>query len=61
MSQRERSSDAPAEAKRHAATPQGPTQSTEPKKGEPVRVPIPTREEFLRNLEKVAPPPAREN
>lgn len=34
---------------------QGPTQFTEPKKGEPVEVPIPTRDAFLRNLEKVAP------
>jgi hypothetical protein len=38
---------------------QGPTQFTEPKKGEPVEIPIPTRDAFLRNLEKVAPPPSR--
>jgi hypothetical protein len=34
---------------------QGPTQFTQPKKGEPVEIPIPTREAFLRNLEKVTP------
>lgn len=37
---------------------QGPTQMTEPKAGEPLEIPIPTREAFLRNLEKVAPGPA---
>jgi hypothetical protein len=37
---------------------QGPTQMTEPKTGEPLEIPIPTREDFLRNLEKVAPQPA---
>jgi hypothetical protein len=36
---------------------QGPTQFTEPKKGEPVEIPIPTRDAFLRNLENVAPRP----
>jgi hypothetical protein len=35
---------------------QGPTQMTEPKNGDPLEIPIPTREAFLRNLEKVAPP-----
>jgi multidrug resistance efflux pump len=35
---------------------QGPTQFTQPKKGEPVEIPVPSREEFLRDLEKVAPP-----
>jgi hypothetical protein len=35
---------------------QGPTQLTQPKVGEPVEIPIPTREAFLRDLEKVAPP-----
>ncbi len=37
---------------------QGPTQMTQPKTGEPLEIPIPTREDFLRNLEKVAPTPA---
>lgn len=37
---------------------QGPTQLTEPKNGEPLEIPIPTREAFLRNLERVAPPSA---
>lgn len=36
---------------------QGPTQMTEPKAGEPLEIPIPTREAFLRNLERVAPKP----
>jgi hypothetical protein len=36
---------------------QGPTQMTQPKTGEPLEIPIPTREDFLRNLEKVAPEP----
>lgn len=40
-----------------AAAIQGPTQFTEPKKGDPVEIPIPTREAFLRDLEKVAPRP----
>lgn len=36
---------------------QGPTQMTEPKKGgEPLEIPIPNREDFLRNLKRVAPP-----
>jgi hypothetical protein len=39
-----------------AAAIQGPTQFTEPKQGDPVEIPIPTREAFLRDLEKVAPP-----
>lgn len=34
---------------------QGPTQMTEPKSGEPLEIPIPSREDFLRNLERVAP------
>ena len=38
---------------------QGPTQFTEPKNGDPVEIPIPTREAFLRDLEKVAPPAPR--
>jgi hypothetical protein len=37
---------------------QGPTQMTQPKTGEPLEIPIPTREDFLRNLDKVAPKPA---
>jgi hypothetical protein len=32
------------------------TQPTKPKKGEPVEIPIPTREAVLRDLMKVAPP-----
>jgi hypothetical protein len=38
---------------------QGPTQMTQPKSGEPLEIPIPTREAFLRNLETVAPAPKR--
>jgi hypothetical protein len=38
-----------------------PTQETQPKKGEPAEIPIPTREEVFRDLGKVAksrkPPP----
>ena len=34
---------------------QGPTQMTQPTTGEPLEIPIPTREAFLRNLKKVAP------
>jgi hypothetical protein len=34
---------------------QGPTQMTEPKNGEPLEIPIPTREDFIENLRKVAP------
>jgi hypothetical protein len=33
-----------------------PTQKTQPKKGEPVEIPIPSREAVLRDLMKVAPP-----
>jgi hypothetical protein len=33
----------------------GPTQLTQPKHGDPVEIPIPTRDAFLRDLEKVAP------
>jgi hypothetical protein len=36
---------------------QGPTQMTQPKTGDPMEIPIPTRESFLRNLETVAPKP----
>jgi hypothetical protein len=38
---------------------QGPTQMTEPKSGEPLEIPIPSRRDFLRNLETVAPPTGR--
>jgi hypothetical protein len=34
----------------------GPTQETQPAEGEPVEIPIPTREEVLRDLGKVAKP-----
>ena len=37
---------------------QGPTQFTEPKQGEPLEIPIPTREAFLRDLATVAPQPS---
>lgn len=37
--------------------PTQPTQKTQPKKGKPAEIPVPTREEWLRNLKKVAPPP----
>jgi hypothetical protein len=33
-----------------------PTQETQPKKGEPTEIPIPTREEVFRDLGKVAKP-----
>ena len=32
-------------------------QKTRPKKGKPFDIPIPTREEVMRDLAKVAPPP----
>ena len=38
-----------------------PTQPTQPKRGKPVEIPIPTREAVIRDLMKVAPrvePPA---
>jgi hypothetical protein len=35
----------------------GPTQETQPKEGEPVEIPVPTREEVFRDLGKVAKPP----
>lgn len=40
-----------------------PKQQTQPKKGKPVEIPVPTRAAFLRNLKKVAPPvrPSRRN
>jgi len=49
--------DAARDAWDRAVALQGPTQMTEPKAGEPLEIPIPTREAFLRNLEKVAPTP----
>lgn len=33
-----------------------PTQETEPEKGDPVEIPIPTRKEVFRDLGKVAKP-----
>jgi hypothetical protein len=47
--------DAARNAWDRAVALQGPTQMTEPKNGDPLEIPIPTREAFLRNLEKVAP------
>ncbi len=49
--------DAARSAWDRAVALQGPTQMTEPKNGEPLEIPIPTREDFLRNMEKVAPKP----
>jgi len=37
-----------------------PTQPTNPKKGPPVEIPIPTREDVLRDLGKVAKPRKKE-
>lgn len=34
----------------------GPTQTTQPAEGEPVEIPVPTREEVFRDLGKVAKP-----
>jgi hypothetical protein len=34
----------------------GKTQKTKPAKGEPVEIPVPSREEVLRDLKKVAKP-----
>jgi hypothetical protein len=39
--------------------PDEPTQSTQPAEGDPVEIPVPTREEVLRDLEKVAKRPPR--
>jgi len=39
---------------------QEPTQPTQPAEGEPVEIPVPTREQVLRDLEKVARPPKRQ-
>jgi hypothetical protein len=38
------------------ATDNEPTQPTQPAEGEPVEIPVPTREEVLRDLKKVAKP-----
>jgi hypothetical protein len=54
----DRERDAARDAWDRAMALQGPTQMTEPKTGEPLEIPIPTREDFLRNLDKVAPKPA---
>jgi hypothetical protein len=53
--------DAARDERDRAEAMQGPTQFTEPLKGEPVEIPIPTREAFLRNLEKVAPRAGRDS
>jgi hypothetical protein len=37
-----------------------PTQTTQPAEGEPVEIPIPTREEVFRDLGKVAKPRRQE-
>lgn len=34
----------------------GPTQPSQPKEGEPVEIPVPTREEVFRDLGRVAKP-----
>jgi len=49
--------DAARNAWDRAVALQGPTQMTQPRSGEPLEIPIPTREDFLRNVEKVAPKP----
>ena len=36
--------------------PEEPTQPTHPAEGEPVEIPVPSREQVLRDLEKVAKP-----
>jgi hypothetical protein len=52
----DRERDAARNAWDRAYALQGPTQMTQPKTGEPgMEIPIPTREDFLRNLQKVAP------
>jgi hypothetical protein len=33
-----------------------PTQRTTPKKGEPIKIPVPKREDVLRDLKKIARP-----
>jgi hypothetical protein len=51
--------DAARDAWDRAVALQGPTQMTQPKTGKPLEIPIPTREAFLGNLKKVAPPPVK--
>ncbi len=46
-----------------SATPKGdssssPTQPTQPAEGEPVEIPIPERDDVMRDLRKMAKPPA---
>ena len=36
---------------------QGPTQLTQPRSGAPLEIPIPSREDFIANMRKVAPKP----
>jgi hypothetical protein len=36
-----------------------PTQKTQPKKGKPVEIPVPKREDVLRDLKKVAKSPKK--
>ncbi len=36
-----------------------PTQQTQPKKGEPNEIPVPTREQVLQGLKKLAKPAAK--
>jgi hypothetical protein len=50
--------DAARNAWDRAVALQGPTQMTEPKNGEPLEIPIPTRGDFIENLRVVAPPVA---
>lgn len=38
-----------------------PTQPTQPAKGKPVEIPVPTRDAVLRDLEKAAKPKPRED
>jgi hypothetical protein len=49
--------DAAQDELQRAGAIQGPTQMTRPKTGDPLEIPIPSREDFMRNLEKVAPKP----
>ena len=45
---------------RHKTRDDEPTQPTQPKTGEPVEIPVPKREDVLRDLKKVAPPSRRD-
>jgi hypothetical protein len=40
--------------------PNGKTQQTQPKKGEPATIPVPTRKQVFGDLEKVAKPQRRQ-